>query len=520
MTTPVASLPSKKWSIVAWASVAAISVIASYLLMLALALASLLLPLGLLSAGSLNFSSILLGAFGLVMGLTILWSLIPRRDKFEPPGIPIDLQRETELQAEIAAIAGSLMEDLPAEVYLIPDANAFVAQRGGILGIGSRRVMGLGLPLLQTLNISQFRAVLAHEFAHFYAGDTRLGPLVYNARSTMIRVFQNLGDRSPFIGVLARFAIIALAYTIIIKSLVFYWKMFMRLTQFVSRRQEFRSDELACHVAGSEALIEGLKTVNRSAVAVRPYWESVVAPVVQNGHLPPLAAGFGQFMIAPQIAGAAASHLEGLIKSPRTTPFDTHPPLSARIEKARALNSASLEIDGRPAICLIEDLKTLEMNLLAKIAPGIQPATLKPFDWETLGSDVYIPVWRNHTAAFGPFLKDHTVEAIPDLLKNLAPIANQLKDPPGLLLTREQRITRAVSVVQSALTLALFDHGWVLHATPGYVCLSHESLRFEPAQMLAQLSSGTLAPNDWRVYCEKAGIGNWPLAQINKAATA
>jgi len=68
---------------------------------------------------------------------------------------------------------------MPAEVYLIAEANAWVIDRGGIMGCGSRRVMGLGLPLLQVLSVYQLRAVLAHEFGHFHGGDTKLGPWVY-----------------------------------------------------------------------------------------------------------------------------------------------------------------------------------------------------------------------------------------------------------------------------------------------------------------------------------------------------
>jgi len=55
---------------------------------------------------------------------------------------------------------------MPKEVYLIADVNASVAQRGGILGVGSRRVVGLGLPLTRILSVAQLRAVLAHEFGH------------------------------------------------------------------------------------------------------------------------------------------------------------------------------------------------------------------------------------------------------------------------------------------------------------------------------------------------------------------
>ena len=74
------------------------------------------------------------------------------------------------LFAELDDIAGSLNEPLPREVYLIGQVNAFVADRGGILGFGSRRIMAVGLPLLPVLKISEFRGVVAHEFGHYYSG--------------------------------------------------------------------------------------------------------------------------------------------------------------------------------------------------------------------------------------------------------------------------------------------------------------------------------------------------------------
>jgi heat shock protein HtpX len=56
-----------------------------------------------------------------------------------------------------------------------------------MLGFGSRRVMGIGLPLFSILNVSELRAVLAHEFADLYSGDTSLGPWVYGVHSALIR---------------------------------------------------------------------------------------------------------------------------------------------------------------------------------------------------------------------------------------------------------------------------------------------------------------------------------------------
>ncbi len=80
---------------------------------------------------------------GILVAGAMLWSLVPRREKFEPPGTPLD--RDTLLFAELDDIADSHNEPLPSEVYRIGQVNAFVADRGGILGFGSRRIIAVGL---------------------------------------------------------------------------------------------------------------------------------------------------------------------------------------------------------------------------------------------------------------------------------------------------------------------------------------------------------------------------------------
>jgi len=137
------------------------------------------LPYLLLNEGSTNFQILGLFLFGITLAATLLWSLIPRRDKFVAPGMPLSRSERRRLFAELDDIAASLNEEMPREVYLVPDANAFVVDRGGVMGFGSHRVMGLGLPLFSVLTVSQFRALLAHELAHDYGGDTSLGPWAY-----------------------------------------------------------------------------------------------------------------------------------------------------------------------------------------------------------------------------------------------------------------------------------------------------------------------------------------------------
>ena len=124
--------------------------------------------------------------------IIILAGIIPRRDEFMEPGLRLTEDGHPRLFKELKAIAAAVGQKMPADVFLVPDLNAWVMQRGGRLGWGGRRVMGLGLPLLNLLSVSEFRAVLAHEFGHFHGGDTKLGPIIYNTRGAISRTVTGL----------------------------------------------------------------------------------------------------------------------------------------------------------------------------------------------------------------------------------------------------------------------------------------------------------------------------------------
>jgi heat shock protein HtpX len=199
-------------SMALFAIFAILAVVASYLFVLLLAVACIYLPYWALSnSSSFGMQLLMLLLFGIAIAATMVWSLLPRRDKFEAPGMLIGRSAHPQIFAEIDEIASALNEPLPQEIYLIGQVNAFVADRGGVMGFGSRRIMGLGLPLLSILTVSQFRAVLAHEFAHYYGGDTSLGPWVYKTKMAVVRTFQNIGSLGQF----ARIAILRAMYMVV-----------------------------------------------------------------------------------------------------------------------------------------------------------------------------------------------------------------------------------------------------------------------------------------------------------------
>ena len=450
---------------------------------------------------------VLMGVFTLTMGGTVLWSLLPRKVPFETNGVAVDLSRETRLRAEIEGLARALNEKMPEEVYLVPVANAAVLERG------KRRIMLLGLPILQLLTVSEFRAILAHEFGHYYAGDTRMGPWVYRARINMAQVITRLGRDSVVLSFLSRWAVVALLRLAILGGLSLWWKLFNRVTQYISRRQEYRCDELACLLGGSESFAKGLCSVNVAAATFAPYWNQVIVPVAASGHRPQLADGYGRFVKAPEIAKAASAILEERLRTSAIDPMDSHPPLNARVDRARALAMATAAEDGRPAIILLEDLPALELQLLTKLMPGLNASELKPMQWDNAGAEVYVPLWRSEVAKLAPALSSATVLGLPGVVAKLTEVAARIPDPAGVLLTREQRAGRAADVIGQALTLALVDHGWKIHLQPGVFYLESENgAKMNARAIIEEMRSGTRTAESWLEYCGTHGIGDWPLA--------
>jgi heat shock protein HtpX len=513
LSAPVDIRPRRSMAI--FAILAILMVVVSYVFILALAAACVYLPLQLLTFNAGGFQILALFLFGIVIAATMLWSLVPRRDRFEAPGMPLFRQDQRRLFAELDDIAASLNERLPGEVYLIPDANAFVADRGGVMGFGSRRVMGLGLPLFSVLTVSQFRAVLAHEFAHYYGGDTSFGPWVYRTKMAIIRTFRNVGSLRTF----TRVSILGAMYLAVATVLNAYFKLFLRAVNLVSRRQEYRADELACLVAGRQPLIDGLRAIHGAAMAWPFYWQSEVAPELWDGTLLAVSDGFARFMTAPQIREAVDKNLEKTLRRTRANPYDTHPPLGERISATEQMATRSAPEDTRPATALLDHLRTLELEFIKNRIADIKVDRLKYVTWDEVALRVKIPAWQKAVAAHAAALYGVTVELIPDQIPKLPEIGSRIPDPRGMLLTRELRTQRAGKVFAAALALALIENSWELTVQPGIFKLRHGTDELNPFAAVAALMAGKLSRDDWIRQCKALGICQLSLSASDRAAT-
>lgn len=496
-------------SIALFAIFAIVMVIASYMFVVGLAAACVYIPyFFLFHSESPGIQTLVLFLFGIVIAATMLWSLIPRRDKFTAPGLLIDRSTQPRLFGELDDIAAALNEEIPREVYLIGDANAFVSDRGGVLGFGSRRVMGIGLPLLSTLTVSQFRAVLAHEFGHYYGGDTRLGPWVYKTKTSIVRIFENIGS----VGELAKIAILGLMYVVVTSVLKWFFFGFLRGINFVSRRQEFRADELACLVAGRQNLIDGLRTIHGTAIAWPSYWKSEVAPLISEGKLVAISDGFHRFLRVPGISTAIEKSLTERLEKEKTEPYDTHPPLRDRISAAQNFADSSAPQDSRPAIALLDNPQCSEISFVEQCVPDTPSGSLQYVPWDHVALRVTIPSWQSFVAEYADDLKDVSADSIPDQIPNFRQIGAHIRDPKGMLLSPGQRTFRAGGLFAGALALAMVQNGWELEVDPGVFRMRRGDRELNPFDAVNQLMAGKLSREDWIAQCDQLGLSGLPLS--------
>jgi heat shock protein HtpX len=431
-------------------------------------------------------------ALGCLAGAAIiLWSIVPRRDRFPVPGPRLIPATHPKLFAMIHGIASATGQAPPAEVYLVGDVNAWVAHRGGTVGVGARRVMGLGLPLLQALTVSELRAVLAHEFGHYHGGDTKLGRFVHQTRAAIGRTLGNLGEHG---------SILQLPF-------VWYGRLFLRVSHAVSRRQELAADQLAARVVGARPLAEGLKKIHAAAPAFRYYWSNEVVPVLRAGFVPPLGAGFRQFVAGEIGRSALAAAQDHALAQEERNAFDTHPPLRARLGALEALAPGHTPAEDPLAITLLSGPEALESDLLAAVLPPSGDRRLASIAWGDVGERVYQPLWREEARSVAAHASPLPVSALAGRASPLSKTLGRKLLSNGETAPKETRLLRGTWALGAVLAAALSRAGWVTEAPPGEpVRLRGPSGSLDPFAATRALVKGDLTPGAWAQQCERLGI--------------
>ena len=195
--------------------------------------------------------------------------------KFDTSGsIEITEQDQPMLFAFIKKLTADTQTQFPGKIIVSPDVNACVFYNDSFKSMifPVRKNLQIGLGLVNTLTISEFKAVMAHEFGHFSQRSMKLGSFVYNVNKV---IYNMLFENKSYGSFLQRWGNLHWAIYIFVSVTVQLVKGIQQILQkmygfinksymSLSREMEFHADAVAASVSGSSHLITALQKVEVS----------------------------------------------------------------------------------------------------------------------------------------------------------------------------------------------------------------------------------------------------------------
>lgn len=293
----------------------------------------------------------------------------------EEAGRPVTPREQPELWAEVLEAARAAGTRPPEEVLLTEDLNASVAERARLLGLlAGRRRLYLGVPLLAGLTVPRLGAVLAHEFGHFSNQDTRLAVVTMRGRAAVLHTVNAFRHTENGASVLVG------------RLYVRYAQLFLKVSQSTGRRQELAADQAAAHRAGRATTAAALRRIAVLDAAFDHYIATYALMGTPVSALPPVGEFFGGFarMLAAHDPQALAA-LAAARRTPKPSPYDSHPPITERVALIEALPDDGVAEDpaAPPASSLLRDQGSLLGELEGSALSG-DAWTMRRLDWPDL----------------------------------------------------------------------------------------------------------------------------------------
>ena len=212
-----------------------------------------------------------LGLIGLgIMVFVFLIKFMFAVSKFDNSGsIEITENDQPKLFAFIRQLTKDTHTPFPKKIYLSPEVNACVFYNSSFWSMffQVRKNLQIGLGLVNIVSVSEFKAVMAHEFGHFSQRSMKLGSFVYNVNKVIFNMLFDNNSYQNFLqgwaNVHGAFAFFAMLTARIAEGIQWVLrkvygvinKSYMRL----SREMEFHADAVAASVSGSESLVTALR---------------------------------------------------------------------------------------------------------------------------------------------------------------------------------------------------------------------------------------------------------------------
>jgi Zn-dependent protease with chaperone function len=259
------------------------------------------------------------------------------------------------LYAALDEVARRVETDPVDEVWIAPGADFGVHQEGrgpfGVFG-GRKRVLTLGLCVMHYLSISEFKSILAHEYAHFSHADTYWNRFLFQVTLSLRTAMREMARTGGWV-------------TYVNPFFWFFWlysRSYSLLSSGFSRSREFLADRMACTLYGAEVFARALRKVCTDGSHFEgTVYHNIVRLLKHKKAYVNMYLAFRQHR-DENLSEEDRRKLHRKLLDERPSLFASHPTFQERMEAARQLPRAQT-IEDASSLELFEDPQKIEQEL-------------------------------------------------------------------------------------------------------------------------------------------------------------
>ncbi len=219
------------------------------------------------------FITLMLGVGMAGLGVLVVFFLFKflfTKNKVDRSGLTeVTKEDQPALFAFVKRLTDETKTPFPKKIYISSDVNASVFYDSSLWSMifPVKKNLQIGLGLVNSVNISEFKAILAHEFGHFSQRSMKLGSYVYNVNRVIYNMlYDNTGYGEAlqgFANASNYFALFANITAWIIGGIQWVLRQVYGVINItymgLSRQMEFHADSVAASVSGSAHLVTSLR---------------------------------------------------------------------------------------------------------------------------------------------------------------------------------------------------------------------------------------------------------------------
>jgi Zn-dependent protease with chaperone function len=195
----------------------------------------------------------------------------------------------------IGKIAKELSAPSPEKIFLVPELNAAANVQGKFLTLFMpvKHHLLIGMGLINVLNISELKYIIAHELAHFSQKGSKLSIAVYQFNKIIANLVHERDKWDEWLERLMQTWLIFGLFIIIAGYLVLGIRMLLSLAYRIiqkqylglSREMEFHADLVAASISGS-GVVETSMVKTEFALYCQGYTHDIMSRLIETGKKP------------------------------------------------------------------------------------------------------------------------------------------------------------------------------------------------------------------------------------------